>query len=226
MKVGTDAMLLGALTYERGAQRILDIGTGTGVLALMMAQRHPEATINALEPEQGASEDAALNFGMSPYSHRLHTIQMRVQDYIPEEKYDLIICNPPYFGMQTYSPKRDPNPPDVARQSARLQNTLNLDELVHCFLRNISDSGLISVILPESEAESLLQKAMVVQLNCWGGRSIVSVAGGASVRRVIWLRKTVPEHAPQFETLTIRNVDGSYSEAYRQLTREYHGKEL
>lgn len=101
MKVGTDGVLLGA--WAQGGKKILDIGTGTGLIALMMAQRFPLADIDAIEIDKGAFEDAQLNVSQSPFNDRINIINCCLQDYqlchetCTEGVYDAIVCNPPYF---------------------------------------------------------------------------------------------------------------------------------
>ncbi len=101
MKVGTDGVLLGA--WAQGGKKILDIGTGTGLIALMMAQRFPLAAIDAIEIDKGAFEDAQLNVSQSPFNDRINIVNCCLQDYqlchktCTEGVYDAIVCNPPYF---------------------------------------------------------------------------------------------------------------------------------
>ncbi|MBR5807213.1 MAG: methyltransferase, partial [Alistipes sp.] len=97
MKVGTDGVLLGAWADCDGAKRILDIGTGTGVIALMLAQRNSQAEILAVEIDEAATSRARSNFDMSPWAERLTVENCAVQEFKPSEKFDLIISNPPYF---------------------------------------------------------------------------------------------------------------------------------
>lgn len=96
MKVGTDGVLLGAWTNTDNASRILDIGTGTGLISLMLAQRS-KATIFAVDAEENACNQATINFDASPWKERLCIVHSKIQDYQPGEKFDLIVSNPPYF---------------------------------------------------------------------------------------------------------------------------------
>ena len=97
MKVNTDGVLLGAWTDVDDARAILDIGTGTGVIALMMAQRRAAAIIDAIDIDESAFGQASENFLNSMWSDRLYTHNISLQEYFPAKKYDLIISNPPYF---------------------------------------------------------------------------------------------------------------------------------
>ena len=116
MKVGTDGVLLGAWADCNGAKRILDIGTGTGVIALMLAQRNAEAEVQAVEIDETATRRARSNFDLSPWAERLTVENCAVQEFAPAEKFDLIVSNPPYFVDSLL-------PPDAKRSTARHTTT-------------------------------------------------------------------------------------------------------
>src|SRR6476620_610816 len=99
MKVNTDAALLGAIAENERIERILEIGTGTGVIALMVAQRYPDAIIDAVEIDDGAAETAGLNFHNSPFADKINLVKSSIEDYFSGSaiRYDLIVSNPPYF---------------------------------------------------------------------------------------------------------------------------------
>ena len=151
MKVGTDGVLLGAwvaLPDEGGA--VLDIGTGTGLLALMVAQRSAESRIVAVEIEPQAAEQAAANVAASRWSERIEVVCADVRDYSPSGTFDLIISNPPYFSASLHSP-------DAARNLARHSDTLSLGALASAAVRMLSPRGRLAVVLPaDSEQQSQL----------------------------------------------------------------------
>src|SRR6478609_1594941 len=119
MKVGTDAVLLGAWVEVEKATRILDIGTGSAVIALMLAQRTSENTrIDALEPDREASEQAQANVLASPWNNRIIVHQTTLQEFHPSNNYDLVVSNPPYF-VDSYLP------PNANRKLARHNATLS-----------------------------------------------------------------------------------------------------
>ena len=119
MKVGTDGVLLGAYApLPDWSSHVLDIGTGCGLVALMMAQKYPNAQIDAIDIDEAAAEQAQENFQASPWSDRLHAYASRLQDWQPNEKYDVIVSNPPYFQNSLKNP-------DKARQTARHTDTLS-----------------------------------------------------------------------------------------------------
>ena len=137
MKVGTDGVLLGA--WAQGGSCILDIGTGTGVIALMMAQRFPDAQVTAIDIDDGAVRQAAANVAQSPFDLRIKVTQASFQEH--KGLYEAIVCNPPFFidSMQT---------PDRQRNMARHATTLTYAELMQHAWRLLSDDGELSVVVP------------------------------------------------------------------------------
>lgn len=147
MKVGTDSDLLGTIAY--GGSHILDIGTGTGVLALMMAQRFPDSHLTAIEIDSGAIVDASTNFAASPWSSRLTLLHTSLQEYAEQshEIFDAIVCNPPYFDKSLECP-------DPGRKQARHTSSLPFDQLINGASRLLSVGGVFSVILPPEVKDS------------------------------------------------------------------------
>ena len=141
MKVGTDGVLLGAWTDVKQAKRILDIGTGTGLLALMLAQRS-NAEIDAIEIDSEAAEQACENINHSPWSHRIRIIHTSFQEFAGiKKKYDLIVSNPPYFinSLKT---------PDKKRSLARHDHELNHKSLTEGVKILLAGKGRFDVVLP------------------------------------------------------------------------------
>ena len=154
MKIGTDGVLLGAWAKIAQASNILDIGTGTGVLALMSAQRNPRATIHAVEIEAGAAQQAQENFNNSPWRDQLHLFHSSIQAFQPKECYDVIISNPPYFEINksTAIATKD-------RALARTTHALPFEALITAVQRLLSPLGHFSLILPLKEGEYFLDLA-------------------------------------------------------------------
>ena len=147
MKVGTDAVLLAAWVDVSTAQRILDIGTGSGVIALMLAQRAPESTIiECVEIEKESADQATENFRNSPWSSRLAVHHLAIQEYFPPIQFDLITTNPPYFN-------RSLEPPDKRRHEVRHTSTLTYDDLMSAVVRLLTMNGRFNLILPYKEAK-------------------------------------------------------------------------
>lgn len=153
MKVGTDGVLLGAWApIAPTAQRILDIGTGTGLIALMLAQRYPSLNITAIDIDKNSIEQATENIKNSPFAQYITTHHTSLQDYNPKEKYDAIVCNPPYFVASLKCP-------DSQRTQARHTDSLSFDELLSHSARLLNDEGSLSVILPVAEGNQLIELA-------------------------------------------------------------------
>lgn len=146
MKVGTDGVLLGSWIDVENAVNALDIGTGTGLLALMIAQRSREVRIDAIDIDKGAYEQARENTEASPWSDRLDVFHNSLKEFSgkSEEKYDLIVCNPPYF---TNGVKSD----DEKRSIARHADELTLDELFKYSSQLLSDIGNLGIIFPYTD---------------------------------------------------------------------------
>ena len=214
MKVGTDGVLLGAWADCDGAKQILDIGTGTGVIALMLAQRNIEAEIQAVEIDEIATKRARSNFDMSPWSERLDVECCAVQEFIPSEKFDLIISNPPYFVDSLLSP-------DAKRSTARHTHDLSFEELDKAVCRLLADDGRFALILPTTEFEKYLT---VTHLHL-ARRCDVFPKVGADVKRVMAEFTKCETAALQHETITIeQDKRGDYTDEYRALTKDFYLK--
>lgn len=137
MKVGMDGVLLGS--WAQGGKQILDIGTGTGLIALMMAQRYPEAKITTIDIDEGAIKQAIINVNNSPYKEQISVKQEAVQ--IHKGLYDAIVSNPPYFINSLRVPEQQ-------RNIARHTDTLSYEELMQAASRMLTNDGEFSVIVP------------------------------------------------------------------------------
>jgi len=149
MKVGTDGVLLGAWTNTDNVSRILDIGTGTGLIALMLAQRS-SANITAIDVEENACKQATINFDLSPWKERLSIIHSKIQEYQTDEKFDLIVSNPPYFTGYYSS---DNLSRDIARSADVL---LPYEDLISAAKRLLKEEGRLSLILPADQQEKII----------------------------------------------------------------------
>lgn len=151
MKVGTDGVLLGAWC-SLSNKHILDIGTGTGLIALMLTQRTRTALIDGLEIDKIASQEAQENFSNSDWSDRLTIINTAAQDYQPTKKYELIVSNPPYFIDATKAPVNK-------RNTARHTDNLSFTELIEAVKRLLVEDGVFALILPVNEANLFIELA-------------------------------------------------------------------
>lgn len=156
MKVGTDGTLLGAwadLQVDEG--RVLDIGTGTGLIALMMAQRFPKCYVTAVDIDGDAVNQASDNVASSPFSDRIKVIQSDISYYEDAESFDTIVTNPPYFRMSLQCP-------DKQRTIARHSDTLSYANLMRSAWRLLKDEGQFSLIIPDDCKSELLSEAFLV----------------------------------------------------------------
>jgi tRNA1Val (adenine37-N6)-methyltransferase len=160
MKVGTDAVLLGAWVDVSNAENILDIGTGSGVIALMLAQRTANSTqLECVEIEKKSAEQALENVVTSPWPSRIRVHQLAVQEYFPKTRFDLIVTNPPYFNNSLL-------PPDKGRHLVRHTSSLSYDELLSAAVRLLTPDGRFNVILPYQEAIDFSESAKAHQFFC------------------------------------------------------------
>ncbi len=160
MKIGTDGVLLGAWTpIENNPKSILDIGTGTGIIALMLAQRCDAEQIDALEIDESAYEQAVENFENSPWGDRLFCFHAGLDEFIeePEEEYDLIVSNPPFFSEDYRSANEQ-------RDLARFQEAMPFEELVEAADLLLSENGIFSVIIPFNEEDRFIELCAEVEL--------------------------------------------------------------
>ena len=151
-KIGTDGVLLGAWTsLETNPNSILDIGTGTGIIALMLAQRSASQTIDALELEDNAYEQATQNFENSPWGDRLFCYHAHLHEFAVDidEQYDLIVCNPPFY-KDAYQTE------DNARNKARFEDAMPFELLVGAVLKLLSPNGTFNVIIPYQEEATFI----------------------------------------------------------------------
>ena len=151
MKVGTDGVLLGA--WAQGGQRVLDVGTGTGIIALMMAQRYPEAQVMAIDIDEGAVRQALQNVSQSLFSRRISVLQQAVQEH--QGEYESIVSNPPFFIDSLQAP-------DEQRNMARHTSTLSYGELMKAACRLLADDGEFSVVVPFDYRRRMEDEAVFV----------------------------------------------------------------
>jgi tRNA1Val (adenine37-N6)-methyltransferase len=160
MKIGTDGVLLGAWTpIENNPKSVLDIGTGTGIIALMLAQRSSAKQIDALEIDESAYEQAVENFENSPWGDRLFCFHAGLDEFVddPEDEYDLIVSNPPFFSEDYRSDNEQ-------RDLARFQEAMPFEELVEAADLLLSENGIFSVIIPFNEEDRFIELCAEVEL--------------------------------------------------------------
>jgi tRNA1Val (adenine37-N6)-methyltransferase len=210
MKISTDAVLLGSLVQNKAPKQILDIGTGTGVIALMLAQRFPEASLTALELDPEAASQAKENCEQSPFSERLTVLQGRFQDFSVEQRFDLLVSNPPFF--PDHLPTSDPK-----RQQALHTDSLSFAELLHKASQLLAPSGSFWVILPPRQMQDFIQYATGHGLFPDTRVGIRDSAAKPIHREVVSFTFSEPLANALPEELLLKNGDGGYSERYQQL---------
>tara|TARA_B100000809_G_scaffold3027_1_gene3368 strand:+ start:7427 stop:8128 length:702 start_codon:yes stop_codon:yes gene_type:complete len=156
MKVGTDGVLLGAWTTIREGN-ILDIGTGTGLIAIMLAQRSKTALVDAIEVEEEAYNQTKENIAACHWKNRISAHHLPIQNYQATTKYNLIISNPPFFLASTKAPNEE-------RNTARHTDSLSFDDLITSVIRLLNSKGIFTLILPIKEAELFINIATTQHL--------------------------------------------------------------
>ncbi len=209
LKVGTDGVLLGAWTDYVGAQRILDIGTGTGLLALIAAQRNALAMIDAVEIDDASAEQAAENAAASPWSDRIRVHRMDARRMKASEPYDLIICNPPFYPGEMSS---DDERVGVAKHAGGL----TFPGLIEVVDRLLAPQGRLNVILPKNRVQEFLNDSGQFRLNRSRECGVRYLASKPPKRVLLELRRG--EQAAASEEITIEeNGPFDYSAKYREL---------
>ncbi|MGC4129763.1 MAG: methyltransferase [Bergeyella sp.] len=209
-RVGTDGVLIGALASVEGFRNILEVGCGTGLISLMLAQRNPDAEFFAVDISREAAELASQNFLHSPFSERLKAGQHDYKSLQTDKRFDLIISNPPYF-------EENASLKDVL---ARQKTELNFEQLVGKSSELITESGLFTVIIPSdfsSEFENIAKKYgffLCRKVNIYGIES-------GSLKRVL-LEFSKTEKPFTESDFIIEKSPRQYSDQYLELTKEFH----
>ena len=214
MKVGTDGVLIGAWMHiPDGCRRILDIGTGTGLIALMAAQRASSARIVGVEADESSARQAGENIAASRWSDRIETVHSRIQDYDTDEKFDLIVSNPPYYDGTLLCPT-------AGRTLARHTVGLTFAELMSSAERLLAPEGRFAVIGP---SESVLALVAAGNMHLVRRCDVRTKPAGAPKRTMLEFSLRFGG-APQFEELTIGDGAGGYDPRYRALTEDFYLK--
>ncbi len=214
MKVGTDGVLLGA--WARGGKRILDIGTGTGLVALMMAQRYPDALVDAVEIDPDAARQAQENISASPFAGRIAVYQSAIQQFPPsggiEGGYS-IVCNPPFF-------ERSLKNPDPQRTLARHTDSLSFRDLVKSAVRLLAPTGEFSVVIPFNMRQPLMAEAVIQGLFLSRCFAVKTVPHKPAKRYLLAFRKERPESVEEQEVVMMQS--GERSPWYQELTQDFY----
>lgn len=211
MKVGTDGVLLGA-TAE-GGHNILDIGTGTGLIALMMAQRFPEARVTGIDIDDGAIMQAHRNIEASPFAGRIEITKCDIAKFWPEMQFDSITCNPPFFENATPCP-------DSQRSMARHSTSLPYSTLMGRASELLTDQGCMSIIIPADYMGRIEEEIAYASLFIAKRINICTTDRKPPKRIILQLRKT-PSAGTDTTTVSLTN-QGKRSEWYAETCKEFY----
>jgi tRNA1Val (adenine37-N6)-methyltransferase len=207
MKVGTDAVLLGAWASVGQAQRILEIGTGSGVIALMLAQRsQPGTHIDAIDIDANSVEQARENVAHSPWKEKVDVHHRSLQEWQPGVMYDLIVSNPPFFHNSLL-------PPNATRRDARHAITLTSDQLFASAKKLLAPGGKLAVVLPVQEGTIWMSKAAQVGMSMQRQLAFFTRAGKPQER---WLLEWSTDPGVYEESMLVLYDEGNQRSAYYQ----------
>lgn len=214
-RVGTDGVLLGAWANVHGAKNILDVGTGTGLIALMLAQRaDANCLITAIEPDTDSFVVAQNNFDQSAFKNKIETHNISLEQFGTELIFDSIVCNPPFFDNSL-------KPPSQHRMSARHTEFLKHDDLIKASMKMLKPSGMLSLILPAKEGNKFLELATSSGLYTHRKLAVFSKQSKAQERWLIELA-LVPTKNSLDDSLTIMTTKGAWTDEFKMLTQDFY----
>lgn len=216
MKVGTDAVLLGSWVRVDGARRMLDVGCGCGVIALMAAQRNATAQVVAVEIDGDAASQAAGNVARSPWSDRIIVVCKDVLDYTDDEKFDVIFSNPPYFVDSLKCP-------DNKRTSARHTDRLDFDSLVSRAASLLTPEGEFSLVIPWEASREIKAVSLFNKLYLCRETQILTKIGKRPKRVLLSFRHIQPKmEEVEVNQLVIEDAPGIYTPQFAGLVKEFY----
>lgn len=213
MKVGTDGVLLGAWGCVEG-RRILDVGTGTGLIALMAAQRNPDATVLGIDIDEAAVHQARENAAESPFAGRVCCEVMDVMALRSTERFDAILCNPPFFTEDTL-------PEDKRRALARNNKSLPFPLLIAKVATMLSDLGAFSLIVPSTHASEIVGLCLAEGMHLHRRCQIRTTEHKPFRRTLMTFTKQQGKECREQE-ICLMSIDGSRSLAYQKLTEAFY----
>ena len=213
MKVGTDGVLLGSWISCNTADTILDIGCGTGLITLMLAQRNKESNITGIEIDKIASQEAQENVGNSDWHERIKIEHAALQNFNAPTQFDLIVSNPPFFPQ---------NKSQQSRDIARHTNRLSFEDLIDNAAKLLAKKGIFSVIIPKDSEEYFCKIAATHKLYC---NRVCYIKGNevSEVKRVM-MEFTFVISIILTEYLTIERSRHNYTDKYIQLCKDFYLK--
>lgn len=215
MKVGTDAVLVGAWSDVNDATSVLDVGTGCGIISLMVAQRNSHAIIEAVDIHAESIEEAKGNFQRSPWSNRVNAIQCDFLELQCVKKYDIIVSNPPFFCNGIL-------PSQESRRNARHTQRLTYFQLLNKSKSILNNDGKISIITPIEAFQEIID--ICVKLNLYVTQMCkVFPIDNSQAKRILWEIALVPSITNE-STLVIEKSQGNYTAEFKALCRDFYLK--
>jgi tRNA1Val (adenine37-N6)-methyltransferase len=215
-KVGTDGVLLGACAEIGNVKSILDIGTGTGLISIMLAQRCG-AEIAAIEPDLESFDQACENVNRCNWSHRLKVLHTDLQNFNPaHDKFDLIVTNPPFFSDSLKNP-------DTRRSSARHNDSLTSEEILSNVTRLLKEDGRLQLIMPYVEGNVFIAEAIKYGLYCNKILKIKPLPSSDIRRLILTFSKSQEKSSESFLTIEHNNRH-EFTEEYINLTKDFYLK--
>ncbi|WP_312138545.1 methyltransferase [Sphingobacterium sp.] len=213
MRINTDGVILGAHAYADSPKHILDIGTGTGVIALMLAQRFEQATVTGVEIDELAAHTALENFKASPFVDRLELVNSDIFLWTPAISYDLIVSNPPFYINSLHNP-------DARRKTAKHTDVTFFEGLLDFVALHLNSTGKLQIIVPVELKDFLVSMAASKGLHLLEELKIRSFDDAEPIRLILSFTKTQIEEFSS-EDFVIYKSRGEHSDVYRQLLKPF-----
>lgn len=217
-KVTTDSIILGSWVIKQPpTKNILDIGAGNGILSLMMAQKFPDALIEAIEINPEASKDALKSFNLSNWSRRLNLLNQDINLFKPSNTYDLIISNPPYFSKSIPSKVKE-------KETARHQTELTTNQIFKFSNIHLNSTGQLYMVLPYLNLNLAIQEAKTN--NLYLAKQLTIKTKPNSPPKIACLNFSRSKEETKKNELIIHEEKSGYSTAYKELTKEFYAHKL
>lgn len=215
MKVCTDACLFGALiaNFQLPVANCLDIGTGTGLLSLMIAQKNSEVKIDAIEIDAAAAQQATENIAASPWADRIQVINEDIVTFMPDKQYDCIVSNPPFFEDDLLSASK-------AKNNAKHNTTLSLTQLLRVIDNSLTLHGFFAVLLPYHRVDYFIEESKKTGLHLIKQLLVKQTIKHKFFRGILFFSRK--ETTPQFAEIIIKDALQNYTPEFSELLKDYY----